>query len=268
MRGLAIFTVVYSHLLLFCTEDYEQSGLTVFLRTFVLSGFFFLSGYLTKRVRTWNIKHTCEYIWRKFTTLFIPTLVCGGVYIWTHGISLQRAILDDAKYGYWFTFTLFMMCGFYAVTMYAICLFKCERKVWAILSAMALVSLVLSRTSLVHGVIQAAFSFSNFTLYLPFFIIGILCRRYSRIFNDKILGTSLGKFVVFIVVTLSYVIYVPSFLTQFAVVFLVYFIAKQPPPSCGSKRSFCRMFCHYRSEYVRNFFLALFPVISTTGLCR
>ena len=46
LRGIAILTVVYSHILLFCVGYSETSFVTDLLRKYFLNGFFFLSGFM------------------------------------------------------------------------------------------------------------------------------------------------------------------------------------------------------------------------------
>lgn len=46
LRGIAILTVVYSHILLFCVGYSETSFMTDLLRKYFLNAFFFLSGFM------------------------------------------------------------------------------------------------------------------------------------------------------------------------------------------------------------------------------
>ncbi len=48
-RGLAIFTVVYSHICLFCLPGYDASAVIDFLRIYFLNAFFFISSFVAFR---------------------------------------------------------------------------------------------------------------------------------------------------------------------------------------------------------------------------
>ena len=83
LRGIAILTVVYSHILLFCVGYSETSFMTDLLRKYFLNAFFFLSGFMAyKKSPSLTLYQTGYFheLWKKVKQLLIPTLVSGGLY--------------------------------------------------------------------------------------------------------------------------------------------------------------------------------------------
>lgn len=250
-RGLAIFTVVYSHILLFCTDQYNNSAIIIFLRNFFLYGFFFISGYLGYKKSIWDFKESFNYIYRKTKTLLIPTLICGSVYMISHNIKLDVALFDGAKCGYWFTFTLFLMFLIYAIIMYTI---KSSLGRLITFCLIAFISLVLHKTNIIEGKIQDLLTLENLTNYLPIFITGILCKRYELIFN-KIIDSIPGKIIIFCIVVLSYIICIPTSLTSLSHTLFIYYILKQLFINCKKPNILSIVGSHSLEIYFLHFFL-------------
>lgn len=64
LRGLCMFSVIYSHILLFCIGYTETSLLTDFLRGFYLNTFFFISGFLSYKAN-WDFSTTRNFLKKK-----------------------------------------------------------------------------------------------------------------------------------------------------------------------------------------------------------
>lgn len=78
LRGIAILTVVYSHILLFCVGYSETSFMTDLLRKYFLNAFFFLSGFMAyKKSPSLTLYQTGYFheLWKKVKQLLIPTLL-------------------------------------------------------------------------------------------------------------------------------------------------------------------------------------------------
>lgn len=115
LRGIAILIVIYSHILLFCVGYSETSALTNLLRLYFLNGFFFISGFMAYKTFTPSLLEMIKNIWKKITTLLIPTLITGGLYCaYVHGNPCSF-LADPAKGGYWFTIALFIMMIIYTI---------------------------------------------------------------------------------------------------------------------------------------------------------
>lgn len=236
-RGVAMFTVVYSHILLFCLPSYEPSALINFLRIFFLSGFFFISGYLSSaKELDGTIGAYGRYVLKKLRQLLIPTLVCLAIYVFTHGVSLVKAIGHDAKWGYWFTFVLFEMCVIFGILMTGMVRVKNRNITTAVMLAMAIGSLAINRFTPVCGTIQDYFCLGNLTGYLPYFLVGFVCRHNDDLYQRYILNGKVLPVVFLALVVGGIYGVVPSFITGFSVVLLAVYIVNSlcksvlPPP--------------------------------------
>lgn len=118
LRGIAILTVVYSHILLFCVGYSETSFMTDLLRKYFLNAFFFLSGFMAyKKSPSLTLYQTGYFheLWKKVKQLLIPTLVSGGLYCVYCAGNPYAFLADGAKGGYWFTIALFIMFVIYLI---------------------------------------------------------------------------------------------------------------------------------------------------------
>ena len=118
LRGLAIFVVVYCHIIGFSLELNQTSAIEAFLTSFFIPLFFFVSGFVGyKENQKWQRSQLIAYIWKKIKTLYVPsvTLVLIGEQIY-NGIGTPITF-DVLRCGglAWFTHTLFQMSLLYAV---------------------------------------------------------------------------------------------------------------------------------------------------------
>lgn len=112
-RGLAMFTVVYSHICLFCIPEYHASSAIIdFLRTYFLNGFFFISGILAYRSDC-KFSELLSLLGKRLYQLLIPAIIVGLIYALTHHITVRTFFCSDVKCGYWFTISLFEMFTIY-----------------------------------------------------------------------------------------------------------------------------------------------------------
>lgn len=257
LRGIAMFAVVYSHILLFCLQPYPESIFVSFLRKYMLSGFFFVSGYMTYKQINWNISVTLKYIYKKIKTLLIPTVVMGGGYIIVHNIPAYRMLFDCAKMGYWFTYTLFIMSAIYSILMLMMRKFSKKWIVSFILVFFSILMLIISRTPYVNGRVQDLFSLSSLANYFLYFIVGIIAKIYENEFNKYIVGSSSGKLIITAILVLSYVIHIPSFITNLSIVLFVYFVVKDLVEKYSTSR-ITSLFSYIGKNTIEIYFLHYF----------
>lgn len=267
LRGLCIFVVVYSHLLLFCTEKYATSTLIDFLRSFFLGEFFFISGFVVYKQQCWTINNFIEFLKKKCKTILIPTLVCGTIYMITHDIPITNAWMSDSKCGYWFTYTLFLMFIIYGIVSLFLKSIKKEYVIFIVWIGLALCSVVVHKLPIVAGKIQDFLTIEGLTYHFPYFVLGVICKRYIDFFHLKIIGTNIGKLTIFTVVIAGYYIPIPLFIKNIAVVLFVYYITAlicngNITQGGGKSISF------YWEAYFRNLFFALVYAFQITGLYR
>ena len=228
LRGLAIFTVVYSHILIFCMSPYPESFIITFLRLFYLNGFFFISGYLFyKPLYTFTNKKVANILIKKTKQVLLPTLIWGIIYWYTHGIDMFIAIFDTAKMGYWFTFVLYEMFILFAFLMWLLCCFKCKKWMETVLFiAILIVGLAVFRLCNLKTNSLALISAFNFFFYLPMFILGILSKKYHEAFH-KLLNSKIYVTLLFCVVMANFVIKIPSILVTISIVLLLFCVSFQ-----------------------------------------
>lgn len=80
LRGVCIFTVVYTHVIGFGMADaYPKTSIHVFLTSFFLIMFYFISGMMSYRDgMLGDVRSLGAYVWKKMRTLLIPSIVVMG----------------------------------------------------------------------------------------------------------------------------------------------------------------------------------------------
>lgn len=227
-RGLAIYTVVYSHICLFCLPDYNSSAVINFLRSYFLNAFFFISGFLAYRSPNVVSGSLTSGLIKKIWQLLIPTIVVGTIYALSHNIGLLVFYGNDAKYGYWFTLTLFEMYVIYFLILKAATIFKSRVLQTILLILTAIIFYGIHKTLLWNTALPNALGIGQLTYYMPFFCIGALCNCYSEIIKKavKIKGGILIT-CFFAVVLAGYMLPVPSFVSTIAIVAIMTWTIKE-----------------------------------------
>lgn len=114
LRGLAMFMVVYSHIMSFCLTDYTPSPLGAWMRDVMLPLFFFISGYVAyKAAPKTGIKEYGLQMWKKTPLMLIPTLLMMALMMLYSGNSMMEYLFRYDKGGYWFTMVLFQIVAIY-----------------------------------------------------------------------------------------------------------------------------------------------------------
>ena len=87
----------------------DISSFHLYLYEFRMPTFFFVSGFvLFKEDRKWNWNTVYQFICNKFRVQIITTIIFFFVYLHVNNISIIDGIYNDSKFGYWFTYTLFI----------------------------------------------------------------------------------------------------------------------------------------------------------------
>lgn len=189
-RGLAIFTVVYSHICLFCLPDYESSAVIDFLRIYFLNAFFFISGLFSYR-RICNFNECVKLSWKRIYQFLIPTVLIGLIYAFSHGISPYALFYNDAKHGYWFTISLFEMFIIYYV--FATISYKFVREdISAIIFTIVCFLMYFTfKAYPINREVSSLLCWDSTIYYIPLYAIGILCNTHKPLFI-KLLHTKGG----------------------------------------------------------------------------
>lgn len=201
-RGICMFTVIYSHILLFCIGYKETSLLTNFLRGFYLNSFFFISGFVSYKIIHWSLSNTRQFLYKKIKTLLIPSFISLGVYCFFTRTNYSNAILETTKSGYWFTFVLFEMFFLYAIYSYITNTIKNKKWQTFLLIFLALASYLLNKLDIMINPQKDLFNIRGLLYYIPLFWIGIACRINIELFH-KIIDLKYIKIILFIVVLMG-----------------------------------------------------------------
>lgn len=271
-RGLAIFTVVYSHICLFCLLAYEPSVILDFLRTYFLNAFFFISGFVAYKPVKQSARFYIVQLFNKTGLLLVPTFTVGIIYAVTHNIEIVRFLFDDAKYGYWFTFVLFEMFTIY----YVVCILSSLiSKSWianGILFLIAVGLYLTNRSGYNISRIYDIFCFGNLSNYFIYFSFGLVTREYKPLINKLSFNYSNTIVALASILMLSsYIIYIPSVLKSISILIVVMYLMKtiygqnQAPDFISPLKNGLLILGRYTLEiYFIHYFL-LFPLPLALG---
>lgn len=135
MRGVAMFMVVYSHVLTFMMGRLQPSPLGLYMQNVMLPLFFFISGYCAyKENRQWTLDVIRKQVSGKVRAILIPTIVMFLVFMMYSGQNVAEVVFHYDKSGYWFTWVLFQILMVFLLV--DIISSKIERK-WAKAAVMA-----------------------------------------------------------------------------------------------------------------------------------
>lgn len=221
-RGLVMLIVVYSHLLLFSVGYEEKSNLTVFFRDFYLMSFFFISGFVGNKIVNWDFEYAGHFIRKKIISLLIPSLVCLGLFCYMTDNNYLIALNGGSKSGYWFTMVLFEMFLIYAIFQLMTNKIKKNNLKTCLLIILLLISYVLNKFCDISDVLSETLSIGYLLIYLPSFLIGIICRMNMTVFYKLIEYKYLPIFLVLIVIFSLKSKIIPSYITCILSTLLVF----------------------------------------------
>lgn len=179
IRGLCIFTVVYVHVIGFgMPVSYPQTSIQVFLSSFFLIMFYFISGMMSYREGMLiNTRSLGEYLWKKIRTLFIPSVVVMGLFNYIVEHSLNTMLSPWNLWVTWFTYVLFLISIIFGVVIYLSSKFKIKYIQDLFLIMIACLSYMFARKNFEFGQLDMIFRVGNILYYLPYFFLGALCKR-------------------------------------------------------------------------------------------
>lgn len=121
LKGFTIFIVVYSHVLLCTFEGKAPWSINDIFSILMMPLFFFISGFLMYKAHQFTeIKHIGLFLRKKGFFLLVPTLIFSLLYALILRKPYASLLIDKAKCGYWFTFTLFFFFLIYSIGDYLI----------------------------------------------------------------------------------------------------------------------------------------------------
>lgn len=108
LRAFSMFLIVYSHI----NKYGLQANISIFnewSNSFMVPLFFFISGFVSYKVKLDSAKKQCSKQILKFHTLVISPLIFLFAYCLYRGDSFAMSLGDPLKNGYWFTIVLFQI---------------------------------------------------------------------------------------------------------------------------------------------------------------
>ena len=172
IKGFTILAIVFNHIRIFSLEiEPNTSAISMFIVSFMVPMFFFVSGFVNKIEPDRHVKVICMQLLKKLRMLVLPTLIFWGV-------SRVSGVYEwGFPGGFWFTFTLFEMFVLQYI-LFAIFSFGGERKFSLIFM---IFSILVLATNAFGGV--GILGFNELRNNLIYFALGFVCKSLQDKFD-------------------------------------------------------------------------------------
>lgn len=180
MRGFTIFLVVLNHVALHCLGITRSiPSLHEFFYQVRMPMFFMISGFvLYKDGVVWDKDQIIRFFKKKIPVQLLSPLLFFVVFMHVRGINFVDGLFNEPKYGFWFTYILFVYFVIYAFVRFLM------RNKWAdIILVIIGICLLPAGWPGLHEMIPIPrnvlyfFSFSHWQFFF-FFVLGTLLRKY------------------------------------------------------------------------------------------
>lgn len=194
MKALAIFLVVYAHVLYNSYDCAPIASIHNVFVNFFVALFFFTSGIFASKINDIRGTELCRYLLNKSYQLLIPTLVFGFIYSFYFDKGLDGLVLHPLKNGYWFTFVLLICFILFSIncTITRICTVRI--KLVILLTGTILVYAISIYCQKHPTILGNALSIPQLNYYV-YFVLGAVCKnnisRLFILFSNNIFSTSL-----------------------------------------------------------------------------
>ena len=189
MRGFTMFLVVLGHIFIFSFDYYEtESVVSSFFITFRMPMFFFISGYIGyKAVERWTPQFYLTNLRKKAFVQLIPSFIFLFIWCTANREDFIATFIATGANIYWFTEVLFEMFLVYFTT--ALISNRISASLFnPILIAVAAATVFILSFCFHPNAITGFLSLRAFCRYFQFFVLGLMCRKYSRRFIPFITG--------------------------------------------------------------------------------
>lgn len=188
LRGMVMLMVVFCHtcgdFCLGCNEDFWLSRVFGIL---MLPGFFFVSGWFTHTSLSGGV------IRKRIKTMLLPTVATFLIYVFLYWGNMERVgycALGEYKFGYWFTFALFLINLIHwsvsvVVSRLPLRESGMEKQTLLALALVAIALVALKDWDWNHNRALLAnwFSLRLVAMYFPFYLLGMVCRHFAGWFH-------------------------------------------------------------------------------------
>lgn len=206
LRGFCMFLVVFMHIENFSIGlGTSESVVMQVVFTCFLTTFFFISGYVAYRKQVvWSLKYIILKLKDKLIQLLIPALIVSNLY----NICFEKDVFiffSEGFHRYWFLIVLFetFIC-FYFINW--INYLSKNRYFEIILITITIFIIIIPTFITVNGIWREILSINNLSIYFPFFVIGVLSRKYQFLFERIIFSENLITLGLLSFVIIEYVI--------------------------------------------------------------
>ena len=142
--------------------------------------FFFVSGFVMyKKYSFWTTHNIKVFISRKAKVQILGTSVFFISYLYVNSISIEDGIFNETKYGYWFTFTLFLFYVFYMAiqVLFRRCRNYCIDFIHLLFGCCIYLLPAILDTLFINKNVLNVLGMPYWGLYF-FFVLGTLARKY------------------------------------------------------------------------------------------
>ena len=188
LRGIVMLMVVFCHACgnfsLGISNEFWVSRLFGIL---MLPGFFFVSGWFT------HIGISGGAILKRLKTMMLPTVAMFLIYVylyWGNMDKLGICALGEYKFGYWFTFALFLINLIHWLMVVMVKRFslgesRIEKRILVALALVAIALVTLKNWDWNHNSALLAnwFSLRLIAMYFPFYLLGMMCHHFEEWFQ-------------------------------------------------------------------------------------
>lgn len=180
MRGFSMLVLLIGHVLPFMGIGFYNSFLGSLLLTFRMPLFFFISGFVSYRaIGWWNKKQIGETLKKKVQAQILCPIVFYTIYQLVY--NKESISFYNGFYHYWFTIVLFQMFFCYLLLSLLYKFLKIDIVIPG-LSILSVICLFIVAFNKGDSWFWQFLCWENFTKYMHFFTLGIICSKYREHF--------------------------------------------------------------------------------------
>lgn len=114
LRGFTMILVVMTHVCSFCFNSYNLSYSSI-MAQFRMPLFFFVSGFVFYKDIIWDRYTFASFMKKKIPVQILTPTIFLLLYIYIKQRPIKGILYDEFRYGYWFTYVLFLFFVFYII---------------------------------------------------------------------------------------------------------------------------------------------------------
>ena len=186
LRGFTMILVVMTHVCNFCFQSYNLSYSSI-MAQFRMPLFFFVSGFVFYKNIIWDRFTLVSFMKKKIPVQILTPTVFLLLYVYIKDLPVIGVLTNSARYGYWFTYTLFLYFIFYLFITFISQTLKINSKgncfmllVWGgVCYAITLIGdIVLKNNDFSGSLLMIQWR------YFIFFAVGVMAKKYFKSFQE------------------------------------------------------------------------------------